>query len=816
MEVVLLPIPEEQRTTKPAVITEEYLSGYHRFCLEKPYHLDYISQSLCDMLGYSAHEIHTLFDDHYSQMVYVKDRPRFLHFIDNLAGREQTLNLQYRMICKDGHMAYINDTITSRRMNDGLLYGFSVAADVTEHLQETSIFPDPDKLIGPYGFIQCTCEKYPKITHINNQMLDYLGLTHDSSSWNDFLKDNVFFMLPFEERDRFREYLEQVERSSEPVTIVHQVLRNDGTRLPLRGLLSLNENAYGEKNYSILYTHSDVPDMDPQSLQDNSYFHVLESAYHAIFEINLKKNTVECIHGKDTTKLGSLCDIRMTMESARNFWLNNYILEDDRPVMKDFLEQICNPSGDWGNTSVLQAEFRVKWVDRTIYRFLGVAVQADSSTVLFCLRDISQVHYSPVKTKERIVLDKMSEWMEAFVPQAHSALGVIFIEGTNDKRSITYASPRVYQYLGMSREEYLRYIAQELPWTKAFESVGFTVNDFEYLLRTGSLHIALPDPRTGMLRDFSLVSTPFHSPRQESVFYEVLVYDSVTEVKRVEENRSPDPRNTRNLLRKNTIKWSGAANRTGQNKIMDKMAERAKSDRRLSDKGNMINTPDEDDLVSSVHDRGNSSSRLPDGDDPVSLPDESNTISTPDGGNPISPSDKGNPISPSDKGNPISYVPDESENPEFPANSEAAIRNSDARIFVRTFGHFDLFLDGRPINFSSAKEKELMALLIDRRGGTLTSGEAISYLWENEEVNDRVARRYRKLAMGLKNTLTKYGIENILINNHGIRSIDVSAIVCDYYELLKGNSDYQNSFHNLYMSDYSWAEETLATLWDYS
>jgi two-component SAPR family response regulator len=149
-------------------------------------------------------------------------------------------------------------------------------------------------------------------------------------------------------------------------------------------------------------------------------------------------------------------------------------------------------------------------------------------------------------------------------------------------------------------------------------------------------------------------------------------------------------------------------------------------------------------------------------------------------------------------------------------DSEEILESKRGTIFVRTFGHFDLFLNGRPIAFSNAKEKELMALLIDRRGGTLTSGEAISYLWENEEPDDRVTRRYRKLAMGLKNTLTKYGIEHILINNHGIRSIDVSAIECDYYELLKGNSEYKNSFHNLYMSDYSWAEETLATLWDYS
>jgi hypothetical protein len=138
------------------------------------------------------------------------------------------------------------------------------------------------------------------------------------------------------------------------------------------------------------------------------------------------------------------------------------------------------------------------------------------------------------------------------------------------------------------------------------------------------------------------------------------------------------------------------------------------------------------------------------------------------------------------------------------------------RIFARTFGHFDLFLDNKPIIFSSSKEKELMALLIDRNGGTLSPSDAINYLWEDEPADERTSARYRKLAMGLKRTLTKYGIEDIIINRNGVRSIDTSAICCDYYELLAGNAKYRQAFHNSYMTDYSWSEETLATLWDYS
>jgi two-component SAPR family response regulator len=109
-----------------------------------------------------------------------------------------------------------------------------------------------------------------------------------------------------------------------------------------------------------------------------------------------------------------------------------------------------------------------------------------------------------------------------------------------------------------------------------------------------------------------------------------------------------------------------------------------------------------------------------------------------------------------------------------------------------------------------------MALLIDRNGGSLSPSEAISFLWEDEAADERTSARYRKLALGLKRTLEKYGIEDILINHNGVRSVDASAIRCDYYELLAGNEKYRQAFHNAYMTDYSWGEETLASLWNYS
>lgn len=134
------------------------------------------------------------------------------------------------------------------------------------------------------------------------------------------------------------------------------------------------------------------------------------------------------------------------------------------------------------------------------------------------------------------------------------------------------------------------------------------------------------------------------------------------------------------------------------------------------------------------------------------------------------------------------------------------------RIFVRTFGYFDLFVDNEPISFSSAKAKELLAILVDRRGGILSSSEAVSLLWEDEPLNKTTLSRYRKVALRLKQSLDKAGIGDILLSRNDGRCVDISRFTCDYYLYLEGSDSGQGLFRGSYMNNYSWGETTLAAL----
>ncbi len=140
-----------------------------------------------------------------------------------------------------------------------------------------------------------------------------------------------------------------------------------------------------------------------------------------------------------------------------------------------------------------------------------------------------------------------------------------------------------------------------------------------------------------------------------------------------------------------------------------------------------------------------------------------------------------------------------------PARSGPAVK-------VITFGYFDVFVNNKPVLFISEKAKELFALLIDRRGGYVSSSEAISMLWEDEPYDEKTQARYRKTAFNLRKTLEEYGIEDILESKNGKRRIDPEKVRCDLYDYLTGDSQFASMFRGMYMLNYSWGEVTLSNL----
>lgn len=137
-------------------------------------------------------------------------------------------------------------------------------------------------------------------------------------------------------------------------------------------------------------------------------------------------------------------------------------------------------------------------------------------------------------------------------------------------------------------------------------------------------------------------------------------------------------------------------------------------------------------------------------------------------------------------------------------------KRDDKKVFIKTFGRFDVFVNGKPVFFKSAKSKELLALLVNANGSTITSGYATSILWEDKTDDESTKNLYYKVAKSLEKTLKENEIEKIIIKNRYAICINKSELSCDYYKLLLGDKEVRKNFTQEYMSQYSWAEETLA------
>jgi two-component SAPR family response regulator len=126
--------------------------------------------------------------------------------------------------------------------------------------------------------------------------------------------------------------------------------------------------------------------------------------------------------------------------------------------------------------------------------------------------------------------------------------------------------------------------------------------------------------------------------------------------------------------------------------------------------------------------------------------------------------------------------------------------------WVKTFGNFEVFVDGKPLIFEREKAKEMLAYLVDRSGASVTTEQLAVVLWE-DRVYDRTLKNYVSTVLGsLKKTLRQVGKEDILIKTRNHLSVNPEKIKCDAYDYERGIISAVNSFRGEYMVNYSWAE----------
>lgn len=125
---------------------------------------------------------------------------------------------------------------------------------------------------------------------------------------------------------------------------------------------------------------------------------------------------------------------------------------------------------------------------------------------------------------------------------------------------------------------------------------------------------------------------------------------------------------------------------------------------------------------------------------------------------------------------------------------------------IQTFGNFEVFVNGKPLEFERNKAKELLAYLVSRKGAYVNGDELLAILYQDKPITASSKSQLRNLIASLTKSLKVAGAEGLVLKRRNQLAIDTTFGACDYYEFLQGNVDTVNSFMGEFMSNYDWAE----------
>ncbi|MEG2082717.1 MAG: diguanylate cyclase, partial [Oscillospiraceae bacterium] len=212
--------------------------GVHRCPLFGKIHVDYVSQGLEELSGYTKEDIHSLFKDNYALLLLEEDRSAFKDSISIMAREPSNRILEYRMCKKDGTIIRVVDHFRSVRMEDGRMWGFGVATDVTQqHKALAQLQLLTDSIPGGLGVYEYA-NKRLTLSYFSDGVCSMVGYTRDE--YEQVARTNMAQFTFQEDLAAIHTKLEQIARGEDTVECVYRHrTKNGGYRwLTVRGTVA--------------------------------------------------------------------------------------------------------------------------------------------------------------------------------------------------------------------------------------------------------------------------------------------------------------------------------------------------------------------------------------------------------------------------------------------------------------------------------------------------------------------------------------------------------------------------------------------------
>lgn len=481
-----------------------YAHGYHLYRLEAPFCLVEAGESLCDITGFSLDELVSAERDMYAEHIHPSDKKKYVDFLAKLSQKEQSRSQEYRFICKNGTVKYIMDTAVSFVNEDGLVYCVSVLSDITgiknenyelRYLNDTA----------PCGFLKYTCEKTPKITYINEKMLEILRFPEPKEGEIDYRElygDNIYLMIPIEERRKFAHFLEQVSVCDSAVSGEIPVIRCDGTKGVLYGWVSKVKNGHGNEEFqSICF---DITEKYRSKMwgEITRCTRALSYVYDKIFEFDFENMTVKYIHGDSSDFFGAVRNVPMQIEQATLQWIQNTVADEDAAEVEKFFRPFFSGSmPEQGRTRDIR--FRSVSSSKEVYENTGVFIPIGNSVCLFCCKTEKAENDATLLRDENLSLKSMNENMHKLVMSFTD--GIVAFEIKGDTVRPLYVSDNVCGFFGYTREQWLPMAQSGVRISDFVANSGIQYGDVERLLERKEAEFEYTDSVTGIKKKINAV-----------------------------------------------------------------------------------------------------------------------------------------------------------------------------------------------------------------------------------------------------------------------------------------------------------------------
>lgn len=480
--------------------------GFCQYTLGETVRLDFASRSLLELLGFSREKLYS--ENGFLPSMLPEDREVYLSAVHRCRKAPCRESLTYRILSADGKIRKVRDSLRSFQNPDGSCSLESVLSSAGEQQ-------------APWACLCCNCEKHPRITYLNGPMQELLRVPQVRDGEADYLelyRENVYLMVPMEERRRFARYLERICTEEVPVFGEIALIRCDGTRAHVFGWVTRGRDQLGNEEFQAMCLDVTEHYESRKEQTAHRYLNALKDVYDKIFQYDLGEGTIKCLYDAREMRFRLLQNIPMQMEETMEKWVLQTVVPEQQEQVRTFFREYCRKKGTGMDSAPSRITYRARSSSGEIRSYSGIFLKMDEKISLYCCRCIQeQQETEQLRTENDCLKENMQELMMQFTD------GIAAFQVADGLVTPLYVTDNICEFFGKTREEWLPMMKNPTPIREFVSQSTVDYEKFEDLLREGEAEFSYVDVKTGEEQRMKAICS--HKVPREGVPRYVMLYN---------------------------------------------------------------------------------------------------------------------------------------------------------------------------------------------------------------------------------------------------------------------------------------------------